>query len=647
MNTALFATVVSAWLATYALHSTVILGAAWGVCRVVQSDAARDVVWKIAIVGSILTPLLPPLVRYTPLIGRHTISTPGGASDALFDARSPRPRAAGAVDGAVAEKSSGGRRPSPAALSASGHLRTPANYAESRAPVALNVAAWLTAAWLICVLGMLARLLVLHSRLFAALSDRTEVTTGPLPAMLAGLRRKARIWIPVRLSTSTACPTPIALGAAEICIPQRFIDELVHEQQITALAHELSHLKRRDPSWQLALGVVESVFFFQPLNRVGRRRLRGAAENLCDDWAVEQTGAPLDLANCLAEIAHWVGSATVPSAMPAIAEGGCPLVRRIERLTNWKPARSGPAGVPQLLAIGFIALVASSAPVFSASTSAESAAFSSKPDAAGTSFRGKVILNPPLVIRFPGPSRPLAERWAWALSHHTKAPFWIAWALQGQTSGDVAVVSNSDHANNFVSRGQPLGDILSLESDDQHHSIVLLGFERGPATPSTLKWVRLQRAADSTIRDGRDIVWLGEAGDPESLSLLRMLRLRLKDPALRAEVAAAYSLHGDDHSVIDAVMELMAHETDASVRSEAIQWLPRLHTRSIAAVSLLRATALTDSERSLRVEAVDALRYMAGLGNARAQNALESIADIRTDATVRSEAMQALAANHK
>jgi beta-lactamase regulating signal transducer with metallopeptidase domain len=74
--------------------------------------------------------------------------------------------------------------------------------------------------------------------------------------------------------------------------------ELEPEEQDSMLAHEVAHLVRRDPQWLVLARAVEMVFFFQPLNRLARRRIQEVAEYLCDDWAVARTRRPVMLAKC-------------------------------------------------------------------------------------------------------------------------------------------------------------------------------------------------------------------------------------------------------------------------------------------------------------------------------------------------------------
>lgn len=167
---------------------------------------------------------------------------------------------------------------------------------------------------------------------------------------------------PVRLTQARGLATPVALGRSEICFPPRAVTGLDAEQQRCVLAHELAHLVRRDPLWLNLLWLLESVFFFQPLNRLGRLHFEELSEYLCDDWAVRHTGGALALARCLAEVAGWV----TPSrrlALTGMAESGPPLTRRVQRLLAGTHAPASPPSWTRVaMATGVLALVAGLAP---------------------------------------------------------------------------------------------------------------------------------------------------------------------------------------------------------------------------------------------------------------------------------------------
>ena len=143
-----------------------------------------------------------------------------------------------------------------------------------------------------------------------------------------GLRRR------VTVSTSRAIAVPFATGITqpEICCPER-VNELAREHQRGLYAHELAHLARHDPAWQLLYRLGEAVFSLQPLNRLVRRRLEEIAEHLTDERAVAGTGDRLGLARCLVVVAHWKSAA--PIGLPATTFAAGPrLDRRVRRLLS-------------------------------------------------------------------------------------------------------------------------------------------------------------------------------------------------------------------------------------------------------------------------------------------------------------------------
>ena len=609
---------IAAWLATYAIHSTILLGAALLASRFIVSHRAREMMWKLAIVGGLFTSIFASLADITPVAGRWTV---GSQHVESVSPREATP-AIGTSIGAPAESPT---------RSAAG--RTESGDPVAGPPRAYDWAAVIVAIWGIVSLLMIARLVLQHRRLFGALRSRTPVNEGPLPGMLAELRRKAAIWIPVRLSASSACPTPIALRSSEICIPARFATDLDVEQQRSALAHELAHLKRRDPVWQLAIGITESIFFFQPLNVVGRKRLRDAAEFLCDDWAVEQTNSPLALAKCLTQISSWVGSAPVPDGMLAMAEGGSPLITRIHRLANWQPSRLGSLRMVTAAAVALVALVATSAPVLSA-PSVETAVIASITPSREISSPNAA---PDSLIRYAGPPASLEQRWAWALAQHSPAPFWIGWEVEAPAVQARSLTSGSTGAPHPSRSAQSLADFIGGRSPS-HAAGILIRVDAGGGVTG----VRLQSLSEPAYFGSRHVVWLSQASSSESVARLQRLLASAEETEIRSELAAGLALHADPAVAVRALATVIGAEANAEVRVEAVQWMARLHGTDAGAVALLRELALRDRQLPVRMEAVDGLRTAMHNGSREARVALVAIADSDADMSVRSEAMQAL-----
>src|SRR5688572_2157063 len=77
---------VAAWLATYALHSTLLLGAAWALTRwVVRAHGAREVIWKAALLGGLLSASVQVAAGFEPLLGRLNIARTPAAQSAPAD----------------------------------------------------------------------------------------------------------------------------------------------------------------------------------------------------------------------------------------------------------------------------------------------------------------------------------------------------------------------------------------------------------------------------------------------------------------------------------------------------------------------------------------------------------------------------------
>ena len=324
---------IAGFLLTYALHSTLLLGAAWLLSRFVfQREAWRDIAWKGAILGSLVT---------------TAVAQVPGRDWAL--------RLSVPIPSAVSEARPTQLRPAEAGLPAAAESILPTLDA-----VGGLVPLFLVLSWGTIALVLLARLTRKRARLHSTLRDRRPVPGGPLPVMLEDLRRSTTFEGTVRLSYSDSIPTPLALGRSEICLPARFFHRLSKDEQRAALAHEMAHLVRRDPMWQHAAQVLTAVFFFQPLQAVAITKLRESAELLADAWAVRETGSPLGLARCLGIVAHWISLAGAheSAASTPMAEAGSPLMTRVRRLLSGEVEEVDLPGALRVAALAVVTTVA-------------------------------------------------------------------------------------------------------------------------------------------------------------------------------------------------------------------------------------------------------------------------------------------------
>lgn len=346
-----------AWVLTYAIHSTVLILATWLVCRFVPrlSLASQDALWKLALVGAIATTTVQSATGLEPPWGRFAM--PAALATETAPAAAPSPSAT--PEATVLRHRAGelvitARREAHA-------VATPAA-APTREPTA-----WPWVLVSLIALGSvvgLARIAIAAVRLRRQLQGRRDVIEDPVLETFLALCAKVGVGKRVRLTTSPALQSPVALARREICIPERAIFGLDPRQQQSMLAHELAHVLRRDPLWLVAAVVVESVFFFQPLNHLVRRKLQEVAEYQCDDWAARNSGTGVHLAKCLAEVAGWIErEPPAPTMAPSMAGHRSPIVRRITRLLDdrrlgvaeLRPAWRVGAGLGLLVAVAWLA----------------------------------------------------------------------------------------------------------------------------------------------------------------------------------------------------------------------------------------------------------------------------------------------------
>src|SRR6058998_3648543 len=318
-----------AWLLTYLIHSTVLLGVAWLVTRRRRLEpAASDLLWKVALLAGLVTGTIQ---------SRLELSTPAAVT--LPVATLPQAARPNEPPGATGP----GRKPG-VSENTGASVTAPS---PSRAP---SLPLVVVLVWGVIALGSslhyVARRLILVGRL----TDRRTVSDGPLAATLAELQRTAGYRRRVHLTMARTISSPVALG----------LSELGAEQQRSMLAHELAHLARRDSLWLAGASLIERCFFFQPLNRLARRELETTAEYLSDEWAMRKTGSAVALAKCLATVAEWIQASPLGVPVAGLAERRSLLVSRIARLLDAR-LPSSPAsrrGWAAAAALGVVATIA-------------------------------------------------------------------------------------------------------------------------------------------------------------------------------------------------------------------------------------------------------------------------------------------------
>ena len=309
---------VTVWGVTYLMHSMLLVAVVAIAARFIRSASVRDTLWKVALIGGIVTAtlqVLAPVERILPkqVPQRMQVTMPSPA-------------------------------PAPVVANAPVAAKQPR----------IDRTMFAEIAYALIALLLLARISVGRRRFLAAVGDRTEILRGPERELLDALAARARCTKAIRLSASESMASPVAMLGWEIVIPSDTFARLSAEQQETILAHELGHLLRRDPLWLTLAEAVKALLFFQPLNWLTSAKMKEIAEFLCDDAAVLQTGNQRALAETLAELASNLAPA--PPAVAAMAEGGSSLIVRVQRVLRAHP--SAPLHVTIRFAIALVVLCA-------------------------------------------------------------------------------------------------------------------------------------------------------------------------------------------------------------------------------------------------------------------------------------------------
>lgn len=412
---------LGSWLLTYLVHSTLILLAAWLISRLVRfsSKSTHELLWKTALVAGIFTSTIQLLSGIEPSSGRHELVAPPSISatreiesadslrvdlqHSLRNISFPSPVKQNISESSdliqtsaqfafryVNSQQHGDRRVIRRTTRALFlECRDSSNWASSGSILendSLKLGSILTniesdhnqtgllnlnfllkagvGLWLAIAFLLLMRLYLTRQNLMALVDQRAPVENETLQNFLTGLISATGHRWPVRLTHCDSIASPIVLTHHEICLPTRALSELASEEQKTMLAHEVAHIIRRDARWLKICAFFDHFLFFQPLNRLARRRIQESAEFLCDDWAIRKTNKNLPLARCLAQVATWINHQPRPVYHSAMSSEGRLLQSRVERILHHQNHRTISPIIPGILWSLLFSLTIYCAPAF-------------------------------------------------------------------------------------------------------------------------------------------------------------------------------------------------------------------------------------------------------------------------------------------
>lgn len=201
--------------------------------------------------------------------------------------------------------------------------------AEFTAPVTV----WLIAAW---VAGATFQ----FGRLFASFKRIQQIRQKAIPVQALGHN--------VLVSPELSVPIAVGFRVPAVILPEGIVKTNNPADLERIIAHEVAHIRRMDVAANVLQRIVEAVLFFNPWIFVIGHELSKEREAAADDWAVAQTGAADDYAECLASLAQTLCRRQARLMVPSAVGSHHSVVARIERVI-----RNGAAGI---LALNYYAI---------------------------------------------------------------------------------------------------------------------------------------------------------------------------------------------------------------------------------------------------------------------------------------------------
>jgi HEAT repeat protein len=243
------------------------------------------------------------------------------------------------------------------------------------------------------------------------------------------------------------------------------------------------------------------------------------------------------------------------------------------------------------------------------------------------------------VIRCPKPAEPLAARLEWARAEAKQRDytegFWIAYSIR-RLMGENSCIGSFHGGRSsqeltleeiITGKRSPAPLIPDKESVRRTARTVLEELEKKKREPEKKVWkdvaillgygperqAEMQRVEMSNTDlafdlEGRPLLWLGEATDDQSLSLLQKLYSSVKPDDSKKHIVAAAGIHGSPGLVVPFLEGILKSGAADDVRKAAAFWLGQQNTQ--AAYAALRQAAEKDKSGEVREGAVFAISQL-------------------------------------
>ncbi|HEX2208971.1 MAG TPA: M56 family metallopeptidase [Longimicrobium sp.] len=219
--------------------------------------------------------------------------------------------------------------------------------------LAADVLAWIGWTWLAGVALSVARLMIGWRQTRRLRMDDVHPAPAEWEARMRILTRRTGVRdVPLRVSGRVDVPMVAGIRRPMVLLPRAVAEGLGAAQADAVLAHELAHVRRRDPLANLAQLAVEALLWFHPGVRWMSARARREREHCCDATVVALGGDAVGYARALAALEHL----RAPRRLALAATDG-ELLDRIRRLVSPRVEAAGTARTTNAAALAVVSVL--------------------------------------------------------------------------------------------------------------------------------------------------------------------------------------------------------------------------------------------------------------------------------------------------
>jgi beta-lactamase regulating signal transducer with metallopeptidase domain len=143
-----------------------------------------------------------------------------------------------------------------------------------------------------------------------------------------------------------------------VVLPAQTVACLSSDDLAAVLAHEIAHLRRRDPLVNTVQILLAGIWWFHPVYWLLTRQIRRVREDCCDDLVLTRQIAPDDrYCQILLDAARASWCATTGAAVLGFGESGRSLRQRLLRILNPRSHKAASVGIVAGLALIVLAVV--------------------------------------------------------------------------------------------------------------------------------------------------------------------------------------------------------------------------------------------------------------------------------------------------